>query len=147
MTTTAQVLAVAVAATSLVAAIAGAVYWWLVKPERLPWVLIRVAQVVAGLAAVGAAALAIAGFHPSDQLYWLYAALPVGVGFFAEQLKLMSAQSVLDARGLADGAAVAKLPAERQQSVVTAILRRELGVMTIAAFVVVFLALRALGTV
>jgi hypothetical protein len=147
MTTAAQVLAVAVAATSLLAAVVGAVYWWLVRPERLPWVLIRVAQVVAAGAALGAAGLAIAGLRPDDDLYWLYAALPVGVNFFAEQLKLVSAQSVLDGRGLADGAAVAQLPAERQQSVVTAIMRRELGVMTIAAFVVVFLALRAIGTV
>lgn len=146
MTTAAQVLAVAVAASSLLAGIVGAVYWWLVRPERLPWILIRVAQVVAGIQVVGALVLGISGFDPGDDLYWLYAALPVAIGFFAEQIKLVSAQSVLDARGLADGASVAELPSDRQQSVVTAILRRELGVMVIAAFIVVFLSLRALGT-
>lgn len=146
MTTAAQLLAVAVAVSSLLAGIVGAVYWWQVRPERLPWILIRAAQIVAGIQVVGALALAIAGLRPDDDLYWLYAALPVAIGFFAEQIKLVSAQSVLDARGLADGAAVAKLPADGQKSVVTAILRRELGVMVIAAFVVVFLALRALGT-
>lgn len=146
MTSAAQALAIAVAVTSLIAAVAGAAYWWLVRPERLPWLLIRGAQVVAGAQALGALGLAIAGLRPDDQLYWLYAALPVAIGFFAEQIKLVSAQSVLDARDLADGAAVAELPADQQESVVTAILRRELGVMTIAAFIVVFLALRALDT-
>jgi hypothetical protein len=147
LTGLAQALAVAVALTSLVAGVVGAIFWWQVRPERLPWRLIRGAQIVAGAQALGALGLAISGLRPDDQLYWLYAALPVGVGFFAEQIKLVSAQSVLDARDLADGAAVAELEADQQQSVVTAILRRELGTMTIAAFVVVFLALRAYGTV
>jgi len=147
VTTAAQALAIAVAVTSLIAGIVGAIYWWLVLPERLPWLLIRGAQIVAGIQALGALALGIAGLRPDDQLYWLYAALPVAIGFFAEQIKLVSAQSVLDARGLADGQAVGKLPADRQQSVITAILRRELGVVVIAAFVCVFLALRAYTTV
>jgi hypothetical protein len=147
MTTAAQALAIAVVVSSLAAGLVGAGYWWSVRPERLPWLLIRGAQIVAGAQAIGAAVLAIAGLHPDDDLYWLYAALPIAVGFFAEQLKLVSAQSVLDARDLADGAAVAKLPADRQRSVVTAILRRELGVVTIAAVVSAFLALRAFGTV
>jgi hypothetical protein len=146
LTHAAQTLAIAVLISSLAAGLVGAAYWWLVRPERLPWLLIRASQIVAGIQAVGALVLAIAGLHPDDDLYWLYAALPVAIGFFAEQIKLVSAQSVLDARGLPDGAAVAELPADRQQSVVTAILRRELGVMVVAAFVVVFLALRALGT-
>lgn len=147
MTSTAQALALAVAFSSLVAGLVGAAYWWLVLPARLPWLFIRAAQIVAGVQALGAGVLAIAGLRPDDDLYWLYAALPVAVGFFGEQLKLVSAQSVLDARGLADGEAVARLPSDRQQSVITAILRRELGVMTIAAFVSAFLALRAFGTV
>lgn len=147
MTTAAQILAIAVAVSSLVAGIVGAAYWWLVRPERLPWLLIRGAQIVAAIQALGALGLAIAGLRPDDQLYWLYAALPVAIGFFAEQIKLVSAQSILDARGLEDGAAVGRLPADRQTSVVTAILRRELGVVTAAAFVVVFLGWRAYVTV
>lgn len=146
MTDIAQLLAIAVVLSSLVAGVVGAVYWWLVRAERLPWVLIRGAQIVAGVQAVGAGLLAAGGLNPDDELYWLYAVLPVAIGFFAEQIKLVSAQSVLDARGLADGAAVAELPADRQRSVVTAIMRRELGVMVVASFVVVFLAVRALGT-
>jgi hypothetical protein len=97
--------------------------------------------------AVGAGALAVAGLKPDDGLYWLYALLPVAVGFVAEQLRLVSAQTVLDARDLEDAQAVGRLPADQQRSVVLQIMRRELGIMAAAALVTCFLALRALGTV
>ena len=73
--------------------------------------------------------------------------LPVAVDFVAEQLRLASAQTVLDARGLEDAQAVGRLEEDAQRSVVLQILRRELGVMAAAALVSAFLALRALGTV
>jgi hypothetical protein len=80
-------------------------------------------------------------------LYWLYALLPVAVGFVAEQLRLTSAQTVLDARDLDDAQAVGRLPTDQQRSIVLQIVRRELGVMSAAALVIAFLALRAYGTV
>ena len=86
------------------------------------------------------------GFAPDDGLFWLYALLPLAVGFVAEQLRLAAAQTVLDARGLADAQAVGRLDEAGQRSVVLAILRREMGVMALAAVVVAFLALRACGT-
>ena len=88
---------------------------------------------------------AVTGYDP-DGLFWLYALLPIAVSFVAEQLRLTAAQSVLDARDLEDAAAVGELDEAGQRSVVLAILRREMGVMTLAALVVVFLALRAYGT-
>jgi hypothetical protein len=94
---------------------------------------------VAGVAAV-------TGFTPTQGLFWLYALLPVAVGFVAEQFRAASAQTVLDARDLEDAEAVGRLDEAGQRSVVLAILRRELGVMTLAAIVVAFLALRAYGT-
>lgn len=147
MSTVAQLLAVAVAAACTVAALVGAFFWWTLRAERLPWVVIRAAQMVAGAQLVGALVLIAAGFDPEDDLYWLYASLPVAVGYFAEQIRISVAQGVLDARDLADGSAVAELPAAEQQAIVGTILRRELGVMVIAAFVCAFLALRALGTI
>ena len=65
------------------------------------------------------------------------------VGRVGEYLRF---QSVLDARGLASGSAVGRLPASEQRDVVLAIVRRELGVMTAAALVALVLALRAAGT-
>ena len=64
----------------------------------------------------------------------------------AEQLRVLSAQAVLDQRGLEGAAEVGRLPESEQQRVVGEVLRRELGVMTISAYVVAGLALRAAST-
>jgi hypothetical protein len=64
----------------------------------------------------------------------------------AEQLRVISAQTILDRRELADAQAVGELGEAEQRAVVAEIVRRELGVMAISALVVVFLALRAAGT-
>ena len=87
-----------------------------------------------------------AGSYASEHLFYLYALLPVAVAFIAEQLRLTAAQAVLDRRGLQSSAAVGELPAAEQQAVVSAILRREMGVMSLSTLVVVFLALRAAST-
>jgi hypothetical protein len=141
MADAAAVAAVVVAAVNAVAALFGGWRWWAVRPSRAFWWVVRAGQ------AVAAGVLAAAGLHPADGLYWLYALLPVAVGFVAEQLRLASAQTVLDARDLEDAQAVGRLPEDEQRSVVLQIVRRELGVMAAAALVICFLALRALGTV
>jgi hypothetical protein len=89
---------------------------------------------------------AVTGFAPADSLFWLYALLPLAVGFVAEQFRLAAAQTVLDSRDLEDAQAVGRLDERGQRSVVLAIVRREIGVMALAALVVAFLALRAYGT-
>jgi hypothetical protein len=138
--------ALVVAALNALAALFGAWRWWTVAPSRTFWVLARAGQAAAIALAVVAGVGAVTGFHPADGLFWLYALLPVAVGFVAEQLRAASAQTVLDARGLDDARAVGRLDEAGQRSVVLAILRRELGVMALAAVVVAFLALRAYGT-
>ena len=125
------------------AAALGGVRWWQVGPSRGFWVLARLGQAAAVGLALVAGALALGGFDPSDGLLWLYALLPVAVGFVAEQLRIASALQVLDRRSLPDAAAVGTLPERDQRSVVREIVRREMGVMTAGAGVVAFLALRA----
>jgi hypothetical protein len=147
MTDAAHILAVLVAISNGLAGIVSGVLWWRVEPSPFAWVLIRAGQALAIAQAVGAGVLAASGLDPDDSLYWLYALLPVAVGFVAEQLRLVSAQQVLDVRGLEDAQAVGHLPADQQRSIVLQIVRRELGVMAAAALVTCFLALRALGTV
>ena len=68
------------------------------------------------------------------------------MAFVAEQLRVASAQTILDQRGLEGSEAVAGLPEPEQQTLVAEIVRREIGVMALSALVVVFLALRAAGT-
>ena len=69
--------------------------------------------------------------------------LPLVVALIAEQLKLSAATMVLDARGLEDAQAVGALPKEEQREIVVAIMRREIGAMTLSALVVTALLARA----
>jgi hypothetical protein len=140
----------AVAALNLLAAAVGATAWYRGAVEgaqaRWFWVLLRIAQGSALTLAIAVGSLAVAGHTPTEGLFYLYALLPLAVAFVAEQLRVASAQTILDQRGLSDAAAVGRLPADEQRAVVGSILRREIGVMTLSALVVVFLALRAAGT-
>jgi hypothetical protein len=138
--------ALAVAALNAAEGLFGAWRWWTVSPSRAFWIAARAGQAAAiGLAAL-AGVLALLGFEPADGLFWLYALLPVAVGFVAEQFRATSAQTVLDARDLEDAAAVGRLDEAGQRSVVLAIVRREMGIVALGAAVVAFLALRAYGT-
>jgi hypothetical protein len=113
---------------------------------RAFWILLRVGQGSAVALALAVGSLAAAGKYSSDGLFYLYALLPLAVAFVAEQLRLTSAQTILDQRGLDGAEAVGRLPEEEQRRIVAAIMRREVGVMALSALVVVFLALRAAGT-
>jgi hypothetical protein len=147
VTDVAHVLALLVAISNGIAGIVCAWLWWRVEPHSFAWLLIRAGQAAAIAQAIGAGVLAATGHDPNDDLYWLYALLPVVVGFVAEQLRLVSAQMVLDVRELEDAQAVGRLPADDQRSIVLQIVRREMGVMATAALVITFLALRTLGTI
>jgi hypothetical protein len=142
--------ALVVAGLNAIAGLVGAWLWYAGVPsERAAhtfWVLLRVGQGAALLLAVAVGALAAAGSFPHEHLFYLYALLPLAVAFIAEQLRVASAQSVLDQRGLAGAEAVGKLPQDAQRGLVVAIVRREIGVMAASALVVVFLALRAAST-
>ena len=142
----AVVTALVVAVVNALAGLYGAWRWWTVSPSRTFWTLARAGQLTSGALAVVAGVLAVGGHEPADGLFWLYMLLPAVVSFIAEQFRIASAQTVLDARGLEDAQAVGRLDEDAQRSVVLAILRREMGVMALAALVVAFLALRAAGT-
>jgi hypothetical protein len=138
--------ALALALFSVVPGVLGAWRWYRCESSRGFWVLLRAEQVGAVLYAVAVGALAAAGRSSTDRLFYLYALLPLAIGFVAEQLRLASAQTILDQRDLADAKAVGELPDDEQHEVVALILRREMGVMALSALVVVFLALRAAET-
>jgi hypothetical protein len=141
--TIAVIAALATLAVNGAAAAFAGLRWWQVRPGAAVWPLLRAGQVLAGLQAVLAGVLFVAGFNPRDGLYWLYALLPVAIGVIAEQLRIVSAEQVLEQRDLADAQAVGALPESEQRSVVLAVVRREIGVMALAALVVAGLSLRA----
>lgn len=117
--------------------------WWQVRPDAAVWPLLRAAQAVAVAQALVAGVLFAVGYEPQDGLYWLYALLPVAIGLIAEQLRIAAAEQVLENRGLENAQAVGALEEQQQRSVVLSIVRREVGVVALAAGVVAFLALRA----
>ena len=138
--------ALAVAALNALPGALGGWCWYRGEESRAFWLLLRVGQGSALTLALAVGSLAVAGRYSSDRLFYLYALLPLAVGFVAEQLRVISAQTILDRRELVDAQAVGALPEDEQRVVVAEIMRRELGVMTLSALVVVFLALRAAST-
>jgi hypothetical protein len=142
--------ALAVAALNGLAAADGLWSWWSGAEQELAgrafWLLLRIGQGAVLTLAIAVASLTAAGKHSHDHLFYLYALLPIAIAVVAEQLRIASAQAILDQRELEDSAAVGRLPESEQHELMGAIVRRELGVMALSALVVVFLALRAAGT-
>jgi hypothetical protein len=141
-----EALAWVAAAINLAAAGVGGLRWWHVEASRWFWVLLRAGQLAAIVFAAFCGVIALLGHEPDDGLFWLYVALPLAVAFIAEQLRILSAQTILDARGLEDAQAVGRLPEVDQRSVVLQIVRREMGVMSAGAAAVGFLLIRAAMT-
>ncbi len=137
-------LGIAVVAVNLIAGLVGAYGWWRGTYIGVFWPLLRLGQALVAVAAIDGVVLTATG-HDLPELHLVYGLTPLGVSFLAEQLRLASADSVLQARGLEDSQAVAKLPDEEQRAIVHAIVRRETGVMAASALVVVVLGLRAGG--
>ncbi len=140
--------ALAVAALNALPGTLGAWIWYRAdeRPARAFWMLLRVGQGAALALVIAVGSLAAAGKYSSEHLFYLYALLALAVAFVAEQLRVASAQTILDQRGLENAAAVGTLPESEQHELVAAIVRREIGVMALSALVVVFLALRAAST-
>lgn len=147
MTDVALVCAYAVGALCAAIGLWGAILWWRVLPSGTFNPAVRIAQVACAVQAVVAGVVYVSGEHHGDDLYYLYALLPLFVGFATEQLRILSAQTVLDARDLEDAQAVGRLPADEQRSVVVAILRRETGIMALGLLVIAFLCWRASITI
>jgi hypothetical protein len=137
---------VAVAALNAPAALYGAWCWQRGLQSRAFWILLRVGQVAVLVYVAAIGVLAVAGHYSSERLFYLYALLPVAVGFIAEQIRVASAQTILDQRGIEGARAVGGLPESEQREVVAAVLHREMGVMALSSAVVVFLTLRAAAT-
>ena len=142
--------AIAVAALNAIAGLLGAWLWYDGAPSERGagafWLLLRGGQGSALVLALAVGSLAVAGNYSTDHLFYLYALLPLAIGLVAEQLRVASAQTILDQRDLPDAQAVGALAESEQRVVVREIVRREIGVMALSALVVVFLALRAGGT-
>jgi hypothetical protein len=138
------VLGIGVVAVNLLAGALGTYAWWQGLVVRGFWPLLRAGQALVALAAAQGAVLQLGG-EALPRLHLVYGLVPLGVAFVAEQLRIASAQTVLDQRGLEGSDAVRALPVDEQHAIVRAIVNRETGVMAASALVVAFLGVRAGG--
>jgi hypothetical protein len=135
-------LGVAVVAVNLGAGAWGAWAWWQERPAPGFWPLLRTGQALVVIEAAAGGVLLLAG-EELPPLHLVYGLTPLAVAFFAEQLRVVSAQMELDRRGLQGRDDVARLSTAEQRTLVRAILRREIGVMAASALVVGLLGVRA----
>lgn len=141
MTTLHAVMGAALVVVNLGAGALGLWRWRRAELSRAFWPLLRAGQALVVLVAIDGGVLLLLG-ETLPRLHLIYGLVPLGVSFIAEQLRLTSAQAVLDARGAASARELA--PADADAAVLD-ILLREMGVMAASALVVAALGLRAGG--
>ncbi|HWD85943.1 MAG TPA: hypothetical protein VG321_09345 [Solirubrobacteraceae bacterium] len=124
------------------AALWGGWCWWRWQPGGWFWRLLRAAQATVVLEVLLGGVLLLM-HRKAVSLHYIYGVLPILVSFIGEQLRISSAQMIMDARGFQSSAEVGQLPAAEQQQLVRSIVRREIGVMALAALVMFVLLGRA----
>jgi hypothetical protein len=134
------VLGVAVIALNLLAGAWGGIAWIQQRPSVSFWYILRAAQVAVVLQVLAGGILVLLGEEATGALHYIYGLAPLLVSLLAEGARAGAAE-----RELADTDFQA-LPRERQRAIALAIVRREMGIMALSAWVIFFLALRAAGT-
>jgi hypothetical protein len=120
----------------------GAYCWRRRQPSVVFWRLLRGGQVFVVLEAVLGGIWILTGEKVSE-LHVIYGLLPIFVAFMAEQLRISAAQMTLDKRGIESAQEVGRLSEAEQHDIVVAVVRREIGVMTLSALVTLVLIVRA----
>ncbi len=144
MTAVHVALGVGVVLVNGLAGALGAYAWWYGRGARAFWPLLRVGQALVAIVALQGLVLWLQD-RELPELHLVYGLVPLGVAFIAEQLRIVSAQTVLDQRGLEGAPGVRALAEDVQHALVRAIVRREVGVMAASALVVCVLGVRAGG--
>lgn len=134
------IIGVTVLVTNAVAGAWGGVAWLRRRPSVAFWYLLRVAQAAVVAQVLAGTVLLLLGDRAGDDLHYVYGVLPLLVTLLAEGARSGAAE-----RELA-GLDFDSLPRRRQHLIALAIVRRETGIMSVSALVVLFLALRAAGT-
>jgi heme A synthase len=125
---------------NLIAFAVGGLAWYRDRPSIRFWYLLRAAQASVLLQAMLGGLLVFTGHEADESLHYLYGILPLLVSLLAEGARTGAAEREL---GDVD---FESLPAESQESLALAIVRREMGIMAVSCGVILFLALRAAGT-
>ncbi len=123
-------------AANAVAGLWGGVAWLARRPSVGFWYALRVAQAAVVAQVVVGTILLMLG-READGLHYLYGLLPLLVTLLAEAARAGAAEREIGELEFET------LPAPRQRSIALAIVRREMGIMTVSSLVIFFLALRA----
>lgn len=140
MATAHLVVGVAVLVANLAAGAVGGLAWFQRRPSVAFWYVLRTAQVIVVVQLLLGTLLILAGHEAPGDLHYLYGVLPLAVTLLAEAMRAGASERELE------GVDFDSLPVDRKRSFALAIVRREMGIMTVSAWVVFFLALRAAGT-
>lgn len=127
-------------ALNLLAGIWGGVAWLRDNASIAFWYLLRVAQVSVFVEVMLGALLVVTGHEAADGLHYVYGVLPLPVSLLAEAARSGAAEREI---GELD---FETLPSDQQRTIALAIVRREMGIMTMSCIVIFLLALRAAGT-
>jgi hypothetical protein len=132
------VAGVAVMVLNLAAAIWGAVAWATNRASVSFWYVLRGAQASIVVQVVLGAVLLAAGREATDGWHYMYGTAPLVVNLFAEGMRIGAAQ-----REVPDDIEFDALPAGDQRAIALRIVRREMGIMTLACLLIVAFAVRA----
>ena len=129
---------VAVLALNLVAGVWGAVAWLTDRASLYFWYFLRAAQVsVVFQVLVGLTLLAL-GYTAEDPIHYMYGSAPLLVNLFAEGMRAGAAQREIPA-----GVEFESLGTSEQRTIALRIVRREMGIMTVATLLIVAFVVRA----
>ena len=140
MNTLHLVLGVAVVALNLLAGAWGGIAWLQQRPSVSFWYMLRAAQVAVVLQILVGGILVLLGEEATGALHYVYGLAPLLVSLLAEGARAGAADREL---GETEFQTLAR---DRQRAIALAIVRREMGIMALSAWVIFFLALRAAGT-
>lgn len=135
---------IAVLATNFAAAVWGSVAWLRRIPSVIFWYLLRVAQGVVILqVALGLFLLIGQGKRAASDLHYLYGVALLVIALVAEAFRAGVAAREIEKREIDD---IETLERREQVLLARAVVRNEMGIMTMSVIAVVTLALRAFAT-
>jgi hypothetical protein len=124
-------------ALNLLAGAWGAAAWLANRASVSFWYLLRAAQASVIVQVLLGALLLVSGREAEDGFHYMYGIFPLVVNMFAEGMRVNAAQREVGEKDFQS------LEAGEQRTIALRIVRREMGIMTLAALLVVAFAIRA----
>jgi ABC-type phosphate transport system auxiliary subunit len=134
------VVGVSLIGLNLLAASWGGVAWLRDRASIAFWYMLRAAQVSVFIQVTLGALLVVTGHEAADGLHYVYGVLPLPISLLAEAARTGAAEREIGELEFET------LPGDQQRTIALAIVRREMGIMTVSCLVIFLLALRAAGT-